>query len=208
MTAYARNFINDRCIVRVPQGSKALLAHPNRGGFYTWQFYLREALLTPRVLADIASDFLARYGGPLSRGAVQLCGVESASTPLLTAFVLACAARGWDVNAFSIRKARKAYGLRNWIEGKPNDKPAMLVDDIVSESHATAIHGANVLADHGIALANHAYAVVYKTMTPESSIRLLGHDVRVGAMFSLRDFNLTLDDYARRNAKVCNLHVD
>lgn len=203
---WVRDFINDHCIVRVPPGSKDLLAHPGTGGWYEWQFYLRAALFEPRVLRAVTVDFLDRYAGPLSTGAVQLAGVESASTPLLTAFALASAAAGCPVNVFSIRKERKAYGLRNWIEGRAlQDVPALLVDDIVSEAHATAIHGANVLADHGIPLASRAYALVYKTMEPERPIRLLGHDVTIDAPFSLRDFNLTVAEYNRRHARVCNI---
>jgi hypothetical protein len=168
---YVRNFINDRCIARVPPGSKRLPAYNNQG-FYTWQFYLREALFNPRVLSIIVRDFLMQYEEHLKTGNIQLCGVESSSTPLLTGIAIACAARGYDVNIFSIRKEQKTYGRRNWIEGKvmPN-KFAMLVDDIISDSHKTAIHGATILADHGIEPANCTYAVCSKATswkTPSS----------------------------------------
>jgi orotate phosphoribosyltransferase len=169
-------------------------------GYYTWQFYLRQALFNPVVLNLITQDFLSKYEAPIKAGHFQLCGVESSSTPMLTAIAIACRVRGYDVDVFSIRKTQKGYGRRNWIEGKvAKNKVAMLIDDIVSSTHKTAIHGASILYNEGIPMASHAYALVYKTSTPQNDrIKLLGKNVTVGFMFNLNDFNLSLKSYQQR----------
>lgn len=197
---YVRRFINDNCIARVPLGSKALPSYQGQGsGYYSWQFYLREALFNPKVLEIIVKDFMARYEAPIRDGLLQLCGVESASTPLLTGITIACRNAGIDVNVFSIRKEQKPYGRRNWIEGKalPN-KLAMMVDDLTSPNHKTTTHGVSVLYNHAIPIVNHCYAVIFKTNTPENNkIKLLGRDTFVSSMFNLTHFDLELEDYEK-----------
>jgi orotate phosphoribosyltransferase len=198
---FVRRYINDNCIARVPPGSKALLSYMGQGsGYYTWQFYLREALFNPKVLNIVVVDFLSKYEEPIKAGLLQLCGVESASTPLLTGIRIACYHRGYDVNIFSIRKEQKPYGKKNWLEGKVIEgKLAMLIDDLTSTSHKTAIHGASVLYNHAIPVVNHIYAMVFKTNKPEdNTIKLLGRDITVSFMFSLNDFDMELADYEKK----------
>lgn len=195
---FVRRYINDNCIARVAPGSKELPSYQNQGnGYYTWQFYLREAFFNPKVLNVIVMDFLSKFEEPIKAGTIQLCGVESASTPLLTAIAIAALNRGYEVNIFSIRKEQKPYGKKNWIEGKvAENKVAMLVDDLTSMSHKTAIHGASVLYNHAIPIANHMYASVYKTDKPENNkIKLIGREVTVSSMFSLKDFDMELAAY-------------
>ncbi len=192
--AYARNYINDCCIARVPKGSTDL---PSKGlkGYYRWQFYLRRAFFDPKILRFITNDFFGKYGDLLRDGAVQLAGVESSSTPMLTAFALEADRSGYPVNVFSIRKEAKKYGLRNWIEGAPTDKPVILVDDLVSGNHYTMLHAMRILDAHGIAISGHIYAVVYKTHSPSDPIERGDRKCRVSHIFSLNDFDLMLDDY-------------
>lgn len=52
----ARDIINDECMMRVPTGSKELPALGGQG-YYTWQFYLRRALLDPLCLKVVSDDF-------------------------------------------------------------------------------------------------------------------------------------------------------
>jgi orotate phosphoribosyltransferase len=202
--AFVRRYINDNCIVRVAPGSKELPSYMNQGsGYYTWQFYLREALFNPKILDIVVQDFMSKYEKAIQNNLIQLCGVESASTPLLTGIAIACRNLGYDLNVFSIRKEQKPYGKRNWLEGKVLDnKLAMLVDDLTSTSHKTAIHAASVLFNHAIPIATHIYAMVFKSSTPQNNkIKLLGRDVTVGFMFSLNDFDLELADYEKNKER-------
>lgn len=197
---FVRRFINDNCIARVALGSKALPSYMGQGsGYYTWQFYLREALFNPRILEIVIKDFMSKHEEPIKAGLLQFCGVESASTPLLTGIAIACRARGYDVNVFSIRKEQKPYGKKNWIEGKViENKLAMLIDDLTSVSHKTTTHGASVLFNHAIPTANHIYAMVFKTNTPENDkIKLLGRETIVRSMFNLTHFDLELAAYEK-----------
>ena len=53
---FARKFINDNCIARVPEGSKELPSYKNQGsGYYRWQFYLRAALFNPVLYPGMGS---------------------------------------------------------------------------------------------------------------------------------------------------------
>jgi hypothetical protein len=197
---FVRKFINDNCIARVPPGSKALPSYMGQGsGYYTWQFYLREALFNPKILNIVVKDFLSKYEELIKSGLVQLCGVESASTPILTGIAIACCHRGYNVNVFSVRKEQKPYGKKNWLEGRVlENKLTMLVDDLTSTSHKTSIHAASVLFNHAIPLADQSYAMVFKTDKPENNkIKLLGREVTVGFMFSLNDFDLELATYEK-----------
>ncbi len=133
----------------------------------------------------------------MRRGDVQLAGTESASTPLLTAFVLEADRCGHPVNAFSIRKEAKKYGLKNWIEGAPTDQPVILVDDLVSQIHYTMLHAMRVLDAHEIPLSGHIYAAVYKTHTPDVPIERGSKKYMVNHVFSLKDFDLMFEDYER-----------
>ena len=200
--SYARNFINDQCIARVPPGSRALPSYQGQGsGFYTWQFYLRAALFNPDVLGIIVEHFLDCYEEPLRAGLWQLCGVESASTPLLTGIALEAHRRGYDVPVFSIRKDRKTYGLMNWLEGRIVERPAMLIDDLTSESHKTAYHAVHVLDDHGIPIVPEFYAVVFKSHNTYHWINVGRHRLLVVPMFDLNDFDLSVEEYHARSTR-------
>lgn len=190
---YARRYINDHCIARVPKGSQELLAKGGNG-FYRWQFYLRAALFNPRILRLVVNDFFAKFGDLMRDNSVQLVGVESAAVPLLTALALEADRCGCPVNVFAIRKEAKAYGKRNWIEGEYSNKPALLVDDLVSPNHYTVLHAMKIMGQHGIETVPHIYAPIYKTRHPRDPIECCGKTYRVEHMFCLNDFDLLLED--------------
>ncbi len=194
--AYARNFINDRCIMRVPKGGTDLV-QKGGGGFYSWQFYLRAAFFEPKILRFITNDFFAKYGALLRTGRVQIAGVESAATPMLTAFSLEADRCGYPVNVFSIRKEVKAYGRRNWIEGNFTQDPVIIVDDVVSPVHFTMIHAMEILETHKIPLTGYLYSLLYKTHKPDSMVQRNGKRYHVDRLFCLNDFDLLYEDYER-----------
>ena len=200
---FARTFINDHCIARVAAGSHDLPSYKGQGtGFYRWQFYPRAALYHPVILDIIVRDFLDVYADAV-KARYQLCGVEAASSPILTGILLECHRRGYDADIFSIRKEQKPYGLRNWIEGDfRRDRPALLVDDVTSELHKTSVHAAKILTLHGIQLTPFSYTFIFKTKTPEMKIKLQGRTVTVASLFNLNDFDLYLEDYQKRVSSI------
>lgn len=203
---FARNFVNDHCIARVPPGSHDLPSYKAQGtGYYRWQFYPRAALYHPVILNLIVRDLLDVYEDAIKAG-YQLCGVEAASSPILTGALLECHRRGYDANIFSIRKEQKPYGLCNWIEGRYYlNKPALLVDDVTSERHKTTVHAAKILAMHHVPIAPFSYTFIFKTKTPDMKIKLEGQTITVASLFNLNDFDLYLEDYHKRQANSLTL---
>jgi orotate phosphoribosyltransferase len=188
-----REFIDEHCIVRVPPGSTALPAIGGHG-YYTWQFYLRRALLDPACLNLVCEEFWIKNGERFLRRPFQVAGVESSSTPMITAIVLDWARRGLCVNAFTIRKERKAYGLRNIIEGAPSADPVVFIDDLTSPQHKALRHAMSVIRDARLELDGRGYVLVRKEAGGSASTII---DTSIGSItidsaFSLSDFTLTL----------------
>jgi orotate phosphoribosyltransferase len=196
-TRRVRNIINDECIVRVPSGSKELPAMQGRG-HYTWQFYLRRAVLDPLCLDVVCEDFWSKNCDLFGRCPFQIAGVESASAPLITAILLSGHRRGLGLNAFTIRKHRKDYGRRNLIEGRPTTDPVFIVDDLTSPEHNSFWHAVHAIASHGLALNGLGYVLVLKMRDAESRVisTSLG-PVHIQSLFTLGDFALTVDEYQK-----------
>jgi orotate phosphoribosyltransferase len=196
-TQKLRDTINDRCIVRVPKGSKELPAL-NGQAYYTWQFYLRQVLLDPHCLQLICEDFWKRFEQLFKLEPFQLAGVESAAVPLITALVIDGARRSLDLNAFTIRKTRKTYGLRNLIEGSPSGRPVLFVDDLTSPQHDAFWHAVHAISLTGLKLNGHGYVLVRKQNAEEPSvIETSMGGVTIDSLFTLSDFSMSLEDYAR-----------
>lgn len=195
-----RDTINDKCIVRVPSGSKELPALDGQG-YYTWQFYLRRVLLDPHCLQLICEDFWNRFEQLFKLDPFQLAGVESAAVPLITALVIDGARRRLDLNAFTIRKNRKTYGLRNLIEGSPSNRPVLFVDDLTSPQHNAFWHAIHAISQSGLKLNGRGYVLVRKQNVEASPVieTSIGR-VTIDSPFTLSDFSMTLEDYARENS--------
>lgn len=191
--ARIRNMINDECIARVPNGSCELPAMGGQG-HYVWQFYLRRALLDRECLTAIALDFWARFATLHENEPFQLGGVESAAVPIITMLVLAAPK---PVTAFTIRKERKAYGLRNVIEGRPDPAlPVMFIDDLTSPSHNAFWLAVREIHSAGLRMNGHGYVLVRKQRAAEAAvIPTSSGPVTIQSMFTLDDFSLTLDAY-------------
>jgi len=193
-----RKYINEYCIARVPAGSQEL---PHKdGGFYRWQFYLRAAMLKPDYLGFVGRCFWSLYKSRYDKKPFQIAGVEAGATPIIVAIVSMAPAFGVKLNAFTIRKTAKEYGLRNMLEGLPNDAPVVLIDDITSPpvdargqpaGHATSWHAVNTLLQHRLPLYGSAFAVVFKGR--KDAMRALPTSrgwVRIESIYTVEDFTL------------------
>lgn len=188
-----RNFINERCIKRVPQGSKEMPAKLPEIGYYVWQFYLRAAVLKPEFLAYIAGRFWASFHERYLVEPFQLTGVEQASLPIITALLISAANKGLPVTAFTIRKDYKTYGIGNIIEGEPSNLPVVFVDDLTSPQHSTFWHATRVLSRERLRLYPYAFVLVRKQHDADSPVipTSMG-DVTVEGIFTMDDFGLKL----------------
>ena len=92
-----------------------------------------------------------------------------------------------DINAFIIRKERKASGLANDIEGDVNDHPIVVVDDILNSS-TSAEKVRAVLSDRGRSIWR--VFVVLDFRAERSLDWRVRHNIQVDALFQPSDFAL------------------
>jgi outer membrane protein assembly factor BamB/orotate phosphoribosyltransferase len=92
-----------------------------------WVVDLRSTLFRPDILEAVADLFWSRMSAHLP---FQICGLESASVPLIAAILVRARALGIDVSGFVVRKERKSTGLGHNIEGEVADLPVTIIDDI------------------------------------------------------------------------------
>lgn len=191
-----RKFIDDYCIIRVPEGSTALLAKgapvdtTNPAHFMRWMFMIKPALFDPRVMAVVNDHFFSAY--PVELGGYQIAGMEHASTPIVTSLLLEAHRRGVDLHGFSIRESKKAYGTRTWFEGTPDPKrKTILVDDISSARRSTFLKGKDILVDEGLTPQD-AYCII--NLGFENELSCVDAYIKITSMFKKTDFRLELDD--------------
>ena len=132
--------------------------------------------------------------------------MESASVPIITALIIGGARRGHRVNAFTIRKERKAYGKRNLIEGKPSEEPVFFIDDLTSPQHNAFWHAMQAIDSARLKVYPHGYVLVLKKKAEESrTISTSMGVVHIQSLFTLSDFSLTLNDYDEEKSRYAQL---
>jgi orotate phosphoribosyltransferase len=184
------HYIDQRCIVR-----NTKMAGKMPGSTYTWMFYLRNGLFNPKFLINISQLFIYHMERIDSKFNFQITGLETASTPLLVSIPMVASVMGIDINSFVVRKSRKEYGLLNIVEGMPNNKLAIMIDDLCNSSRSLA-QCLHTLHAENIPVANVAFAIVNKSnksVHDESRLvtdMYLPKEVRVISLFTLDDFDL------------------
>lgn len=192
---YVRNFINDKCIARVPHDSKKIPAIHNNG-FYVWQFYLRPVLYDKKSMEIITKDFFLKHKG-FNFSKFRLAGVESSSVPMLVAFSQEAYRYGVNLDFISVRKKAKEYGLLHSVEGKFNmESPVMIVDDLISTNHIWNKHTVDILNQTNIMLLDRMYSIVNKN-TPFGDKKVVVNNqcFTLESMFTLADFDLEYEKY-------------
>lgn len=103
-----------------------------------WLVDLRKILFDAKILDGLTDIFLEEYQNQSCLGTLpfQIAGMETASTPLVTAILLKAHSRNIPLRGFIIRKERKTYGTGSQIEGEMSDLPIVLVDDIVNSGRS------------------------------------------------------------------------
>ncbi len=95
----------------------------------SWLFDFRKILLDPRHIDLITEIFWDKYK---DKYPFQVCGLEVAAVPLVSAIVMKSVQKGKPVNGFFIRKSRKKDGLLKMIEGKVTNDNIIIVDDLIN----------------------------------------------------------------------------
>lgn len=95
----------------------------------SWLFDFRRVFLNPHHIDLIAEIFWDTYK---DKYPFQVCGLEVAAIPLVTAIVMKSVQKGKPVNGFFIRKSRKKDGLMKMFEGTVTDDNIIIVDDLIN----------------------------------------------------------------------------
>jgi orotate phosphoribosyltransferase len=95
----------------------------------SWLFDFRRVFLKADILDAVSELFWEKTK---NEHPFQIGGIEVASIPLITSFVLKTREKGKVSNGFFIRKSRKKSGLLKMIEGEISNEKIILVDDILN----------------------------------------------------------------------------
>jgi outer membrane protein assembly factor BamB/orotate phosphoribosyltransferase len=122
-----RSIVADRCILRSPQ---TRIVSP-KGQTQSWLIDMRHAFYHPEALELVAGLFWDRMA---AHWPFQVGGLEMGAIPFATAIMLEGRRRGMDTNVFIVRKERKNYGVGKLMEGSLDDRPIVVVDDILNSA--------------------------------------------------------------------------
>ena len=101
-----------------------------------------------------------------------------------------------DINSFVVRKEQKEYGLCNWLEGVPNSKKVLLIDDLCNSGISMG-RAYNILSNMGVEFVPYAFSIVNKSNVEVHTQQRLNSDMylppefKMVSLFTLDDFNLT-----------------
>lgn len=95
----------------------------------SWLFDFRKIFLDPHHIDLITEIFWDTYK---DKYPFQVCGLEVAAVPLVSAIVMKSVQKGKPINGFFIRKSRKKDGLLKMIEGKVTNDNIIIVDDLIN----------------------------------------------------------------------------
>jgi orotate phosphoribosyltransferase len=190
-----KSYIDKECIWRK---GKYDLPIPGKvpGTRYAWMFMIRNGLFKHTFLKDVCLLLLDKVHTEIGHWNFQISGPESSATPIITALPLIAATYGINLNAFMVRKEQKKYGLANWLEGKPNDLPIVLFDDLCNSSIALN-HAYRTIAAHSL-VAQEAFVIVNKVNKNwhdplrQKSDYYLPSDFKVTSIYDCDDFDLSV----------------
>jgi orotate phosphoribosyltransferase len=187
---WTKNYIEKNCLIK-----NRVMPGKLPGTTYTWIFYLRNGLFNHEFLSAVSQMFIQKVKHEIGHFDFQISGLETGSTPLLAGIPLIGRVFDLNINSFSIRKEQKTYGLLNWIEGMPNEKPVMLIDDLCNSSMSMK-KSYDILQEEKIPVFNYAFSIINKVNknihkeTRVKSDMYLPEDIKMIYLFDLDDFNL------------------
>lgn len=145
--------IDEKCLLRnVDLPGKS-------GDRYGWMFYMRPGLYDPEFMRDVGEMFLHRVREEIGHTDFQICGMETGAVPLLVGLSMVANLEGLSLNAFSVRKEPKEYGLKNRLEGKPTGQKAIIVDDIVNSTESLR-KCLNIIGEEGVEFSGWVFSII------------------------------------------------
>lgn len=133
------------------------------GTRYASQFYLSNCLYDSKFLNLVVHEFHDLVKKEIGNFDFQLTGREWSSIPLLVGLPLLLKQHyNIEINSFMIKRERKKYGLHNYIEGKPNDLPILIIDDVCNSTNSFKFCYDVLLAEEKYKILPYIFAVLNK----------------------------------------------
>jgi orotate phosphoribosyltransferase len=176
------NYIDKFCIVK-----DRYMPGKVPGSYYIYMFYLRRGLFNKSFNSAISRMFIYKMEREIdSNFDFQISGLETAATPLLIGLPYVASEFDIDLNSFVVRKEQKEYGLKNWIEGIPNDKKVLLMDDLCNSGDSMG-KAYKILSEEGFEILPYALSIVKKN-NAQTNQNL--KNIKIISLFDFHEFNL------------------
>lgn len=156
------------------------------GGNDKWLFDFRAVMLKSEILDAYSEIFFEKYRDTYP---FQVCGIEVAAIPLVTAIVMKFHEKGMSMNGFFIRKSRKKSGLLKMIEGTMTDDPVIIVDDLVNTG-SSVIRQIEILKD--VQKEIKEIFSILRFRNPEQYTVFKENNILFSSLFELNDFKGSL----------------
>ena len=198
-----RKYIEEHCIFNANPNEhyfgckiKGKIPVKTELGAGTYQFFLKRLMYNPEMLERttiLLCDLLVK--GIIEQtefDSLQLCGLESASIPLIISMQQTLLKSGILVNGFTVRKERKNYGLHNIVEGIPQENIPVAVIDDITNSLGSVLKCLDVSYKIlNLRPAINCYSIV--NLKNKDIIDYGEYKVKVKSLFELKDFSLGYD---------------
>ena len=201
------NYINDNSIWRKKVGEPSI---PGKkiGKWNQFQFYIGRTTSNPVMLQKISLLFLDIIHETYLETPFQLAGLDSDGVPLGVG-ICQQALNYPDfkgINFFRARKQYKEYGLRNLIEGIPNEHPVLMVDDLISSKWTAKTAYNRMKNELNMNMMDAGLSVVNLRSNEKTDKCNVAIDEPSGIMFynlyTIIDYDTTQEDYIKNGGKV------
>lgn len=164
-------YIDNHCIFRANPAVQYSEVKPlgklwGRGGYSdtTYVYMMRRLTHNPDMLYKctqyLFDEILITLKEGIEYPQFQFCGLETGSIPLIAALQMHAKVLGLDINAITVRKERKSYGIHQWVEGIPDSTPIMLIDDLVNSGSSMARAADVMKHEYGLTTTKYSYTII------------------------------------------------
>jgi len=179
------------------------------GKVMEWQIFGRKITHDWKGLYIVSQLVVADILHQLNEGVIeqfQLCGLETASLPLIGGIQTMAASKRVGINAFTVRKDRKNYGLFNLIEGTPiPDVPVVFVDDIFNSGSTAKRCYEVAYHELGLAPAPILYSIINLSNAGYLNYARTDQNIQIRSLFQKKDFDFTYSKEKYWLPKDCDL---
>jgi hypothetical protein len=177
-----------------PIGTIAPNSIAKKGSTYQW--YMRRLTHNPRMLSYASylmfDSMMQKINDGKEYPQFQLVGLETGSLPLIAGIQAVAMNYNLEINAFTIRKSRKTYGLFNFVEGTPNNTPVVFIDDLVNSGSSFARCMDICLYEFDLDPSRNMYSIINNS-DDEYPLEQNGILVEKNTIFNKNDFDISFN---------------